>query len=186
MEFLDGWRKGHRILWMINSFLRYVKDCRKPGNYKINRRVFFTYSGAIAIWVMNQRLTDHFSVDEMKCKGTGICMMDDHFMDLLEKIRIDFGKPMRITSGFRHPDYNLELQKKGTTKTGADGPHTTGRACDVWVYGEDFQNLMVIAKHHGMTGFGISQKGDYKSRFLHLDNLPNIEGKQPRPWTWSY
>ncbi len=36
-----------------------------------------------------------------------------------------------------------------------------------------------------MKGIGIKQKGDYASRFVHLDDLPNGSG-QPRPWCWSY
>jgi hypothetical protein len=35
----------------------------------------------------------------------------------------------------------------------------------------------------GFTGIGIAQKGE--GRYVHLDDLPSVEG-QPRPTLWSY
>tara|TARA_R100000963_G_C4642571_1_gene106252 strand:- start:1287 stop:1694 length:408 start_codon:yes stop_codon:yes gene_type:complete len=130
---------------------------------------------------MGKYLTPHFTIKEMRCKGTGICEMNDVFMEILEQIRSEYGKPMFISSGFRHPDHNERVSSTGRT-----GPHTKGQACDVLCMGEDAMLIAKIAKELGMTGFGFRQHGPYQKRFLHLDNLPNIVKVQKRPWTWSY
>jgi hypothetical protein len=68
--------------------------------------------------------------------------------------------------------------------TGFDGPHTTGKAADILVYGEDALLLLKLALARGFTGIGISQKGDIHSRFIHLDILAQPD--YPRPFLWSY
>jgi zinc D-Ala-D-Ala carboxypeptidase len=119
----------------------------------------------------------NFTRAELACKGDGECRMDPEFMDHLQALRIEYGAPMAISSGYRSPDYNA-----GVSDTGTDGVHTTGRAVDVLVRGADAVRLLQLAMRHGFTGFGISQKGN--SRFLHLD-MGN-PAKYPRPALWSY
>jgi len=122
--------------------------------------------------------TTHFSRAELQCHcGCGQCRMDTIFMTRLEQLRVAFGKPMRLSSAYRCPDYNERISKTGRT-----GPHTTGRAVDVLVSGEDAYRLVQLALEHGFTGIGISQKGAHENRFIHLDDM---EGKT-RPWVWSY
>lgn len=117
----------------------------------------------------------HFSRDEMACRGTGECRVDPDFLDLLEKIRYEFGRPMKVTSGYRSPEYNAKV-----AKTGATGPHTTGRAVDIAVAGKDAYSLLKLALAHGIRGIGVSQKGP--GRYLHLDNVES----DARPMIWSY
>jgi zinc D-Ala-D-Ala carboxypeptidase len=163
---------------MINWSRLLNLDLRKSTKYKISRRQFLK-SPVIAIF-MGSYLTPHFKIDEMKCKGTGICEMDQVFMELLERIRKEYGKPMIVSSGFRHPDYNEIVSKK----TGRTGPHTFGQACDILVSGNDAMVLVQLAKEMGMTGIGIKQHGPHNQRFIHLDNLDN--STHPRPTIWSY
>ena len=145
---------------------------------KLTRREFLTQPLLYGIFMGNY-LTPHFTVDEMKCKGTGICTMDEVFMELLEQIRQEYGKPMIVTSGYRAPEYNAKI-----AKSGSKGPHTYGQAADLHLIGADANAVIKIALELGMTGIGIKQKGPHKGRFVHLDNLPN--GEHPRPWIWSY
>ena len=112
--------------------------------------------------------------------------MDEEFMELLQQVRNNFGKPMVVTSGYRHPDYNEELQKRGITKTGRTGPHTTGKAVDILITGREAIRLFAIAQNLGMTGIGLNQRGPHEKRFIHMDSLPNIPGRQPRPHCWTY
>lgn len=126
------------------------------------------------------QITDHFSENEMKCKGSGDCAMQPQFMDALESIRVELGKPMVVTSGYRCPEYNDEVSSSGLT-----GPHTTGKAVDILCTGGVTMEIMRLAIKYGMTGIGVSQKGDHAKRFLHLDMLPHNTSK-PRPWVWSY
>ena len=122
----------------------------------------------------------HFSHDELKCKcGCNTAAMDDGFMQKLEKLRVAFGKPMRVTSGYRCPAHN-----KAVSKTGATGPHTTGMAVDIQISGADAFKLITIAAYFGITGIGVKQNGPHSKRFVHLDALTG-KGK-PRPTIWSY
>lgn len=120
----------------------------------------------------------YFARAEMACRGSGECRMDPAFMARLERLRLVFGKPMPISSGYRSPAHNAAVSTTGET-----GPHTTGRAADILVRGADALTLIGLATDLGFTGIGVSQKGP--SRFIHLDDLPDAPG-QPRPTIWSY
>ena len=105
---------------------------------------------------------EYFSIEELKCKGTDECQMDDGFLEKLIKIREDLGRPMIITSGYRHPAHNSAI---GGVK---DSPHV----------------IIYLAIKHGMTGIGVSQRGAHERRFIHLDDMSS--DTHPRPWVWSY
>lgn len=120
----------------------------------------------------------YFTADEFKCKHCGQNKMDRGFLLLLDELRHRCGFPLVIGSGYRCPVHN---QKVSTT--GADGPHTTGRAVDVTVSRHRAHDVLRHAMELGFTGIGVSQKG--ASRFLHLDTLTEPQ-HAPRPTVWSY
>ena len=123
-------------------------------------------------------MSKHFSDDELRCKcGCGRLFMIPEFVAKLERVRLAFGKPLIISSGYRCPDHNFEV---GGSEFSA---HTAGCAVDVTVRGADALKLVDVAIYCGITGLGISQRGH--SRFIHLDDAPAAEG-QPRPTVWSY
>ncbi len=133
----------------------------------------------------NKYLTKNFTFDEMKCKGTGICDMDQSFMEKLQLIREDFGRPLHPSSGFRAPEYNAKV-----SSTGAKGPHTTGHAVDIEIYGPAALELLKIAQAHGITGIGFKLHGPKNKRFLHFDDLtgdidPHFAGKRPNSWSYK-
>ncbi|WP_143711406.1 D-Ala-D-Ala carboxypeptidase family metallohydrolase [Magnetococcus marinus] len=130
---------------------------------------------------MSEQSWPHFSHAELECHcGCGSQKMDPQFMERLEELRMAYGKPIIVNSAYRCPNHNASV-----STTGSNGPHTTGRAVDVQVSGEDAHTLMALAMHHGFTGIGVSQRGQHKSRFIHLDTLDVAPG-QPRPTIWSY
>lgn len=123
-------------------------------------------------------MTPHFTNAELACGcGCGLLPKQD-FMERIEKLRIQFGKPMRVTSAARCPEYNAKVSHTGLT-----GPHTTGRAIDLGLDRGDAYAVLRLALIAGFTGIGVAQKG--AGRFLHLDDLLQEEG-QPRPTIWSY
>lgn len=124
--------------------------------------------------------SEHFSRNELACKCCGMADMDEAFMERLEDLRKSYNKPMKASSAYRCPEHNAEV-----SKTGKDGPHTTGRAIDILVSGKDTHAIIRIAAGMGFTGIGIKQKGPHDQRFLHLDDLEEEPGR-PRPWVWSY
>jgi len=118
----------------------------------------------------------YFTEKEMRCKcGCNSVMMNPAFMYKLDDMRRQAGFPFIVTSGYRCPAYNDRI-----SSTGRDGPHTTGKAVDIAVQGNEAHTVLKLAMEHGMKGIGVSQKGD--SRFLHLDLLT----EPPRPNVWSY
>ena len=123
----------------------------------------------------------HFSHKELACHcGCGRMEMRDPFMRKLEELRTSFGKPMRITSAYRCPNHNERV-----SKTGRNGPHTTGQAIDIQVSGEDAFDLLFFAIGFGFAGIGINQRGPHANRFVHLDRLEGLIDR-PRPRIWSY
>ena len=127
--------------------------------------------------MMDWNTSTYFSMHEFKCSHTGKCEMNLDFIDKLNDLRLAFGKPMRITSGFRDVTHPIEAKKK------TSGAHTTGQAADIAISREDDFHLLSLALSKGFTGIGIQQKGS--GRFIHLDTLQNTE-ERPRPTIWSY
>jgi uncharacterized protein YcbK (DUF882 family) len=126
---------------------------------------------------MNWNDYPNFSKAEFDCKHSGFNQMQPEFMDKLQKLREAYGKPMRITSGYRHKTHPIEAKK---SKIGA---HATGQAADIGVDRGDAYELLKLALELGFTGIGIQQKGG--GRFIHLDTLePSADFI--RPTIWSY
>ena len=129
-------------------------------------------------------ITKNFSVDEMMCHcGCGEDSMDMDFMDILQNIREDMNRPLKISSGVRCAKHNSKV-----SSTGSNGPHVPRKegtkASDILISGADALRLVDIARKHGISGVGISQRGPHAKRFIHIDTLS--DKKHPRPTMWSY
>ena len=98
-------------------------------------------------------------------------------MAKIDNLREELGFAFPVTSGYRCPNHPIEARKK------APGAHTTGKAIDIGVSGNDAYILIEAAIRDNFTGIGINQKGT--GRFIHLDIIPHSESS-PRPWIWSY
>ena len=122
----------------------------------------------------------HFTPAEFRCRGSGRLVVARDFMDRLERLRVVFGRPMVVNSGYRSPAYNDRISSSGPA-----GPHTTGRAGDFSVAGIDAWDLAGLARATGFTGIGVMQRGDWAGRYLHLDDL-GPSPRRPRPRLWSY
>ena len=123
-------------------------------------------------------MTPNFSDAELACKcGCGM-LPDKMFMNRVEMLRAHCGFPFKVTSAARCPEHNARVSKTGRT-----GPHTTGRAIDIAVRGEQALKVIEHALLLRFTGIGVQQKG--LARFIHVDLLPNGPGC-PRPNIWSY
>lgn len=122
----------------------------------------------------------YFTNKELACK-CGACHsdgleMNNDFMSKIIELRQDLNIPFIVSSAYRCPAHN-----NAVSSTGDNGPHTTGRAIDIVMSGENAFKLAMRALDLGFTGLGVNQKG--ASRFIHLDDLG---GNYPRPRIWSY
>ncbi len=125
---------------------------------------------------------EFFEKKEFDCKcGCGGNQMNHDFLKKLDDFRGRLGFPLVVTSGYRCPDYN---ERVSTTKR--NGPHTTGRAVDVNVFGRQaFAAVRQASLGGWFSGIGINQRGAHHKRFIHLDDLEPDDGRF-RPTLWTY
>ena len=93
-------------------------------------------------------ITKNFSVDEMKCHcGCGEDSMDMDFMDILQGIREDMNRPLKISSAVRCANHNSKVSSTG--KTGPHVPRTEGtKAADIIIAGADALRLIDLSLIH--------------------------------------
>jgi len=98
--------------------------------------------------------------------------MSKLFLDRLEALREEYGKPIRVSSAFRDKSHPAEAKKDKV------GYHGLGRAVDLLV-GYDGYRLLELAIKHGFKGLGCQFRGPVESRYLHVDD-------RDIPAVWSY
>jgi len=116
----------------------------------------------------------HFKVREFDSPdepGSGQKMVLS-FVAKLDALRSLWGRPMRITSGYRTKTRNRVV---GGT---ANSAHLRGRAADIHIMPEDQAAFAKIARQVGMTGIG------YYRSWVHVDDMTRAEGYS-RPAEWK-
>lgn len=115
----------------------------------------------------------NFTKAEFDCKHTGENNMQHEFMEKLQAIRTEYGKSMKVTSGFRSVKHPIEAKKSHS-----NGEHTQGYCADISCdNGADRFKLVQLALRHGISRIGIAKT------FLHL----GIGGKGlPNNVIWEY
>ena len=124
---------------------------------------------------MNWDKYPNFKRTEFECSHCGAEGVQEKLIEKLQALRLEYGKPMRITSGYRCPQHPIEARKS------TPGAHALGLAADVAVEGAEAYFLLGLAFKHGFNGIGVQQKG--AGRFIHLDVR---QGELPGPVVWSY
>ena len=119
----------------------------------------------------------YFTEEELVCRHCNETGMNDEFMHKVDALREKMGFSFPVNSAYRCKHHPIEGRKA------SPGAHESGRALDIGVRGNQAYKLVQAAIEAGFTGIGISQKGG--ARFIHLDDLPDSEGR-PRPHIWSY
>lgn len=131
------------------------------------------------IWQKGEahKLSDHFSSKEMACRCSHLeCKEQRISKDLiarLEKVRIEIGQPLIVTSAFRCHQKQEDIRASGTsTVVAKKSTHETGDAVDVVPKSgltSDFE--AICAKQFDSIGVA--------KNFLHLDTR---QGKR----RWNY
>jgi uncharacterized protein YcbK (DUF882 family) len=117
----------------------------------------------------------NFSAKEFKCQHCQVDGIKEEVVVKLQAMRVAYGKPMRITSGYRCPQHPIEIKKS------VPGAHALGLAADIGVEGAEAHRILKLAFLQGFNGIGVQQKGT--GRFIHVD-IRN--GELPGPIVWSY
>lgn len=119
----------------------------------------------------------YFTEQELSCPCCNENKFNERTLEKLNALREECDFPFVVTSAYRCEEYNRE---KGFTQT-----HATGRAIDIHATHERAHEIVTKARQFGFTGIGVAQKGPVKTRFIHIDDLPNSVSR-PRPNIWSY
>lgn len=109
----------------------------------------------------SRQITEHFRVYEFACTdGSDPVFISTALVEILENIRVHFGAPLHINSGYRTVSYNASV-KDSSPKS----QHCSGLAADIWVEGHTPAEVYAYAEtllgNHG--GLGIY------NTFVHID-----------------
>jgi len=138
---------------------------------------------------MSDTQWENFSRKELTCRcGCGEMEMDDDFMGKIQSLRTRYGKPMRVTSGYRCSDHDASVS---SSRTPGSGPHTTGQAIDFVVPLKDRPLIIALAIDFNILGWTQRDHGDNLQHgglglgrnFIHLDDLFEAEDRcRPSGW----
>ena len=118
-----------------------------------------------------EMISEHFGVWEFKCKDNSrVIVLSKALVELLEKIREHFKRPVVINSGYRTVQYNSQL-----TNSSPKSQHTLGKAADIRVTGVSPANVYAYLNQLYPNSHGI---GIYNT-FVHVD----VREKKSR---WDY
>ena len=110
--------------------------------------------GTFVIGGLVTLVTPHFKVNELECHcGCKEMGMTDDMLRILEEIRTEMNRPLRLSSAFRCQAHNNKIS---AVKNGA---HTVGKAVDVLISGADCLRFLESSRKHGISGVGLSQRG---------------------------
>lgn len=109
----------------------------------------------------SRQITEHFRVYEFACTdGSDPVFISQALVDILENIRVHFGRTVKVTSGYRTVSYNASI-KNSSKKS----QHCNGLAADIQVEGhtplEVYNYACSLLGDHG--GVGIY------NTFVHVD-----------------
>ncbi len=117
----------------------------------------------------NTNLSTNFKVKEFACKdGSDKILIDTELVEVLQKIRDHFGKPVTINSAYRNSAYNKKIGGVSNSQ------HTKGTAADVVVSGIKPEDVAKYAEYIMPNKGGIGLYGS----FVHVD----VRSKRSR-WT---
>ena len=117
-----------------------------------------------------KNLSPSFKVREFRCSdNTDPIFIDSELVEILQKIRNHFGKPVNITSGFR------TASKNATIKNAAKfSQHLYGKAADIWISGVTVEQIAAYAETllPNRGGIGRYPKEGHADRthgWVHID-----------------
>ena len=117
---------------------------------------------------------ENFKPEEFQCSHCQELKIHSSIVDLIQTARNELG-PLSITSAYRCSEHNSNV-----SKTGPNGPHTTGKAVDISVKDSQHRKQLITYFAPKVTGLGIAKS------FIHVDLLDEEDGFEMRPNSWVY
>lgn len=111
------------------------------------------------------KLSANFRASEFLCKGAGCCthgQIDDKLVEILQKIRTHFGKPVHISSAYRCSSWNKQVGGVSNSY------HCYGQAADIKVDDVAPAEVAKYAESIGVLGIGLYETNS-DGHFVHID-----------------
>lgn len=115
----------------------------------------------------------YFSIDELKCKGSGKMILADGFAEALLELRLKWGKSMSINSACRSAEHNKAVG--GAEKSQHICDDERGGCFAVDVVCTDGVTRRALTKLAFELGWSV---GISKKNFIHLD-ARHLRGEEP-------
>lgn len=112
-----------------------------------------------------EQLAPNFRASEFDCNGNGCCnetKIDEKLVEMLQKIRDHFGKPVVITA-YRCPAWNAKVANAASRSY-----HMYGQAADLHIDGVAPAEIAKYAESIGVLGIGLYET-DKDGYFVHVD-----------------
>jgi len=103
----------------------------------------------------------YFNTNEFRCRGSGEIKVRAELIDRLNEMREYLGRPIIVTSGYRAPWYNAQINGSPTSR------HMTGKAVDIRSPGVSIHRMRQIAEKF----FGDGGISSYR-KHVHVDIGP--------------
>ena len=120
---------------------------------------------------MSENITRNFKKKEFACACCGQDDIDQGFVEKLQELRMEYGSPMKITSGVRCRTHNRAVAGS------ANSSHLISKAADIEMDNGILRHRFirtVLAMGWGRVGIG--------KTFVHLD----IDPDKASPVIWTY
>lgn len=110
-----------------------------------------------------------FKVDEFKCKHCGYNVVKQELIDLADKVRANWGGPLRVNSGCRCKEHNKAVGGVPSSN------HITGEAVDLYPMNGKVDALWRFIRNMALDGElqNLAGLGRYDT-FVHVDIAPRI------------
>lgn len=116
-----------------------------------------------------------FTDDELRCKGSGLLRLAQGFAQHLRELRLEFGRPMVVTSCCRSHEHNRRVGGHPHSLHVCDRPHwPTGGAAAIDIACHDPAERARLARLALNLGWSVGVAGT----FVHLDRRGEYT---PRP-----
>jgi len=121
------------------------------------------------------KLSKNFTSSEFECKGddTGnVQKIAKSLVTKLQSLRDELGYSIKITSGYRSPEYQQKLKEDGLQTAKTTSQHELGNAVDMTC--KNIKELTELSKKH-FKAIGIAKN------FIHVD----LRSDKERTWSYS-
>jgi peptidoglycan hydrolase-like protein with peptidoglycan-binding domain len=114
------------------------------------------------------QLSKNFKSTEFDCQGSSCCtetIIDANLVEILQKIRTNFNKPVNVNSAYR-----CEVHNSRTANASKTSKHLYGMAADISVSGVAPAEVAKYAESIGVLGIGLYPPAE--GNFVHVDTRP--------------